>query len=171
MRRSARREVGRLRTAKHAEVFALMPRVVTPAGALPCGSSQLSWAGHEKLETTARYLHVATGTISAVESPLDRLSQPKRKRPGKPQSSREEANAAGVSARSSVPSEAGGRGAGCISRHLLRSRRAFGTALVGPKICNSGPTEIWLAAPGLMIRLAGVFFGACLGSVHCNRAE
>jgi site-specific recombinase XerD len=45
--------------------------------------------GHEKLETTARYLHVATGTISAVESPLDRLSQPKRKRPGKPQSSRE----------------------------------------------------------------------------------
>jgi integrase/recombinase XerD len=47
--------------------------------------------GHEKLETTARYLHVATGTISAVASPLDRLSQPKRKRPGKPQNSREEA--------------------------------------------------------------------------------
>jgi site-specific recombinase XerD len=35
--------------------------------------------GHEKLDTTARYLHVATGTISAVASPLDRLSQPKRK--------------------------------------------------------------------------------------------
>jgi integrase/recombinase XerD len=40
--------------------------------------------GHEKLETTARYLHVATGTISAVESPLDRLAQPKRNRPRKP---------------------------------------------------------------------------------------
>ena len=41
--------------------------------------------GHEKLDTTARYLHVATGTISAVASPLDRLSQPKRKRPRKTQ--------------------------------------------------------------------------------------
>jgi len=39
--------------------------------------------GHEKLETTARYLHVATGMISAVESPLDRLARPKRKRPRK----------------------------------------------------------------------------------------
>jgi len=46
--------------------------------------------GHEKLETTARYLHVATGMISAVESPLDRLSQPKRKRPRKAQKRREE---------------------------------------------------------------------------------
>src|SRR5436309_327927 len=34
--------------------------------------------GHEKLETTARYLHVATGVISAVESPLDRLARPKK---------------------------------------------------------------------------------------------
>ena len=41
--------------------------------------------GHEKLETTARYLHVATGAISAVASPLDRLSQPKRKGPRKTQ--------------------------------------------------------------------------------------
>ena len=41
--------------------------------------------GHEKLETTARYLHVATGTISAVASPLDQLSQPKRKKPRKSQ--------------------------------------------------------------------------------------
>lgn len=39
--------------------------------------------GHEKLETTARYTRVATGLITAVESPLDRLSLPgkaKRKR-------------------------------------------------------------------------------------------
>jgi site-specific recombinase XerD len=39
--------------------------------------------GHEKLETTARYLHVATATISAVESPLDRLARPKHKKPRK----------------------------------------------------------------------------------------
>ena len=32
--------------------------------------------GHEKLETTARYTRVATGLITAVDSPLDRLSIP-----------------------------------------------------------------------------------------------
>jgi integrase/recombinase XerD len=32
--------------------------------------------GHEKLETTARYTRVATGLITSVESPLDRLSLP-----------------------------------------------------------------------------------------------
>ena len=32
--------------------------------------------GHEKLETTARYTRVATGLITAVESPLDQLSAP-----------------------------------------------------------------------------------------------
>jgi site-specific recombinase XerD len=32
--------------------------------------------GHEKLETTARYTRVATGLITAVDSPLDRLSMP-----------------------------------------------------------------------------------------------
>ena len=35
--------------------------------------------GHEKLETTARYTRVATGLITAVESPLDRLSLPRQK--------------------------------------------------------------------------------------------
>jgi integrase/recombinase XerD len=46
--------------------------------------------GHEKLDTTARYLHVATGTISAVESPLDRLARPKHKRPRKAEKNRKE---------------------------------------------------------------------------------
>ena len=46
--------------------------------------------GHAKPETTARYAHVATGLITKVESPLDRLSRPKRKRPRKAQKSREE---------------------------------------------------------------------------------
>jgi site-specific recombinase XerD len=36
--------------------------------------------GHDKLETTARYARVATGLISAVESPLDRLSERKPKK-------------------------------------------------------------------------------------------
>jgi integrase/recombinase XerD len=45
--------------------------------------------GHAKLETTARYAHVATGLITKVESPLDRLSRPKRKRPKQAQKSRE----------------------------------------------------------------------------------
>src|SRR6516164_5159110 len=36
--------------------------------------------GHEKLETTARYTRVATGIISKIESPLDGLSGPRRKR-------------------------------------------------------------------------------------------
>ncbi|HXN66925.1 MAG TPA: tyrosine-type recombinase/integrase [Bradyrhizobium sp.] len=38
--------------------------------------------GHDKLETTARYTHVATGMIAGIKSPLDLLSQPRRK-PGK----------------------------------------------------------------------------------------
>ncbi len=32
--------------------------------------------GHDKLDTTARYTRVATGTISAIQSPLDLLSKP-----------------------------------------------------------------------------------------------
>jgi len=34
--------------------------------------------GHDKLDTTARYTRVATGMISAVESPLDLLCEPRR---------------------------------------------------------------------------------------------
>ena len=33
--------------------------------------------GHKKLMTTARYAHVATKTLSDVQSPLDRLKLPK----------------------------------------------------------------------------------------------
>ncbi len=36
--------------------------------------------GHDKLDTTARYTRVASGTISAIESPLDLLSKPGGKR-------------------------------------------------------------------------------------------
>ena len=35
--------------------------------------------GHDKLDTTARYTRVATGMIAGIESPLDRLSQPRKK--------------------------------------------------------------------------------------------
>jgi integrase/recombinase XerD len=38
--------------------------------------------GHDKLDTTARYTRVATGMIAGIKSPLDLLSQPRRK-PGK----------------------------------------------------------------------------------------
>jgi integrase/recombinase XerD len=34
--------------------------------------------GHDKLDTTARYTRVATGMISAIESPLDLLCEPHR---------------------------------------------------------------------------------------------
>ena len=46
--------------------------------------------GHAKLETTARYAHVATGMIAKVESPLDRLSRSKRKTPRKAQKNHQE---------------------------------------------------------------------------------
>jgi len=42
--------------------------------------------GHDKLDTTARYTRVATGMISAIESPLDLLSEARRK----PKKSRKE---------------------------------------------------------------------------------
>jgi integrase/recombinase XerD len=35
--------------------------------------------GHDRLETTARYSHVAIGMIAAIESPLDALSKPRRR--------------------------------------------------------------------------------------------
>ena len=35
--------------------------------------------GHDKLDTTARYTRVATGMIAAIESPLDRLSESRRR--------------------------------------------------------------------------------------------
>lgn len=44
--------------------------------------------GHEKLETTARYTRVATGLITAVESPLDRLDMPHSAKSGTPRKRR-----------------------------------------------------------------------------------
>lgn len=35
--------------------------------------------GHDKLDTTARYTRVATGMIASIESPLDLLSEPRKK--------------------------------------------------------------------------------------------
>jgi hypothetical protein len=46
--------------------------------------------GHTKLETTARYAHVATGIISAIESPLDRLARSKHNKSRKAGKSRKE---------------------------------------------------------------------------------
>jgi site-specific recombinase XerD len=40
--------------------------------------------GHAKLDTTALYTHVATNTIRAVLSPLDRLTPLIAKRPAPP---------------------------------------------------------------------------------------
>jgi integrase/recombinase XerD len=40
--------------------------------------------GHDKLDTTARYTRVATGMIAAIKSPLDLLSEPRRKSRKKP---------------------------------------------------------------------------------------
>ena len=36
--------------------------------------------GHDKLETTARYTRVATGIIAKIESPLEGLKAPRRRR-------------------------------------------------------------------------------------------
>src|SRR5271163_2828885 len=45
--------------------------------------------GHDKLDTTARYTRVATAMIAGIESPLDLLSQP-RKKPKKPKKNRKD---------------------------------------------------------------------------------
>jgi site-specific recombinase XerD len=45
--------------------------------------------GHDKLDTTARYTRVATGLIASIESPLDLLSQP-RKKPRKTKTHRQD---------------------------------------------------------------------------------
>ena len=47
--------------------------------------------GHDKLDTTARYTRVATGMIAGIESPLDLLSQPRKKpRKAKEKSSKDQ---------------------------------------------------------------------------------
>ena len=46
--------------------------------------------GHEKLDYTARYTRVAAGMIANIESPLDLLSQPQRKKSGKTERSRKQ---------------------------------------------------------------------------------
>ena len=53
--------------------------------------------GHDKLETTARYARVATGLISAVESPLDQLSEPREAKKTRQRTSRRRSNAGPVS--------------------------------------------------------------------------
>ena len=56
--------------------------------------------GHAKLETTALYTRVATNTIRAVMSPLDRLTPLTAPRP----------TAAGITAGGRAPTRSGGRG-------------------------------------------------------------
>ena len=87
--------------------------------------------GHDKLDTTARYTRVATGMIASIESPLDLLSQP-RKKPKKPREEQERP-AAGVTARGHVPSSAGGRG------YLPRPRGGVAQSQCRP--CQPRPDE------------------------------
>jgi site-specific recombinase XerD len=47
--------------------------------------------GHEKLDYTARYTRVAAGMVAKIESPLDLLSQPRRKKSAKAEGSRQQA--------------------------------------------------------------------------------
>ena len=74
--------------------------------------------GHEKLETTARYTRVATGLITAVESPLDQLRC--RTVRGKPaRQAQAHGRHGGVAAADHVTARSGGRG------HLPRSWRCL----------------------------------------------
>jgi len=84
--------------------------------------------GHDKLDTTARYTRVATGMIAAIESPLDRLSQPRNR----PRKSRKDPPPA-VTAGSCVASSAGGRG------YLARPRGGVAARQCGPR--QSRPVE------------------------------
>ena len=84
--------------------------------------------GHDKLDTTARYTRVATGMIAAIESPLDLLSQP-RKKPRKKQ----KGPAVGVTTCGHVPSSAGGRG------YLPRPRGGVAASQCRPR--QSRPVE------------------------------
>jgi hypothetical protein len=68
-------------------------------------------AGGLKLDTTARYTRVATGMIAGIESPLDLLSQPRKK----PRKSRKEQPPA-LTTRGHVSPSAGGRGYGAGGR-------------------------------------------------------
>jgi hypothetical protein len=53
--------------------------------ATPAKPGDLPWG----LDTTARYTRVATGMIAGIESPLDLLSQP-RKKPKKPKKNKKD---------------------------------------------------------------------------------
>jgi site-specific recombinase XerC len=46
--------------------------------------------GHEKLDYTARYTRVAAGLVANIESPLDLLAQPQRKKSAKTERSRKQ---------------------------------------------------------------------------------
>jgi Phage integrase family/Transposase zinc-binding domain len=74
--------------------------------------------GHEKLDTTARYTRVATGMISAIESPLDLLCEPRR-------TPRKRGKAPQPAARGHVPSSAGGRGYGHVSLDQMKVMSAI----------------------------------------------
>ena len=79
--------------------------------------------GHNKLDTTARYTRVATGMIAGIESPLDLLSQPRKK----PKKSRRDPPP-GVAAGRGVPSRVGGRGylprpRGGVAKSQCRTRQ------------------------------------------------
>ena len=98
------------------------------SSAAPTSASSRRCLGHAKLEATARYTRVATGMIASVESPLDLLSQPRKKR----RDQEREETAGGVAARGMARTSAGGRG------HLPRPRAPLG---VRPIAATSASTS------------------------------